>query len=302
MLACAGPLPADDGRWAFEVKWDGLRGLALVTGGEIRVRSRSKANLTALFPELSAPVAGLAGRTVLLDGELIVADPSSGRPDFSRVSRRLGCAPLRAAQLARTEPATFVAFDLLWLDGRPMLDEVYAERRAALDGLGLVGDRWVTSPSYFSGAGLWQATAAQQLEGVVAKRWTSRYYPGRRSRAWIKAKHWQHGSFPIIGWRPGRNGRIDALLVATRAPEGTLRYAGTVEWGLPPTLRATLRDALVLLSRPACPLTLEPPVTAAGWVDPYLTLRVRFQSWTPDGLLRHPLGEAVHPSPRPVRA
>lgn len=105
--------------------------------------------------------------------------------------------------------------------------------------------------------------------------------------------HIKTGRFPIIGWKPDRNSRIDALLVATAGADGTLRYVGTVEWGLSAPLRATLRDALRYLSRPDCPLTPLPPAASVDWVNPHLTLQVRFSSWTCEGLLRHPFAETV---------
>lgn len=200
MLPVLADLPTGAGRWSFEVKWDGVRTLASVADRRVRLRSRSRADLTATAPELEAPPAALAGRSALLDGELIAVD-AAGRPDFEAVTRRLGCTPPRARQLSRTAPLTFVAFDLLWLDDAPLVNAPYADRRARLEALDLNTEPWVTTPAWTDGAALWEATAAQQLEGVIAKRLDSRYRPGRRSRGWIKAKHWR--LFGFHGVRPG---------------------------------------------------------------------------------------------------
>jgi bifunctional non-homologous end joining protein LigD len=226
---------------------------------------------------------------------VVAADPGSGRPDFERVRRRLCCAPPFARQLARVEPVTFVAFDLLWADGTTLLDRPYAERRARLEELRLGGARWTVTPVFSSGAALWEATAGQGLEGVVAKRHDSRYRPGRRTRGWVKAKHWQYASLPIIGWT-GRPDRVTSLLLAAATPDGGLRFAGTVEWGLPARVRAALLPALHALQAPRCALAQAPPVPPAVWVRPLLAARVRFQCWTSDGRLRHPLAEAVEPA------
>lgn len=124
-------------------------------------------------------------------------------------------------------------FDRLCLDGRSLVDAAYADRRSQLEKLDLNDGRWLTTPAWTDGTLLWEATAEQQLEGVVAKRLDSRYQPGRRTRSWVKAKHWQHATLSVIGWRSVR-GRLTGLLVAADQPDGTMRYAGLGERGLTP--------------------------------------------------------------------
>lgn len=112
---------------------------------------------------------------------------------------------------------------------------------------------------------MWEATAAHGLEGVVAKRTASRYQPGRRSRDWVKVKHWQTASLPIVGYLSRRE-RIAAVLVAAPRPDGSLHLAGTVEWDLAAGWRAGLADALAALTTPGCPL--QPAGSARCGCDP----------------------------------
>jgi bifunctional non-homologous end joining protein LigD len=178
MLAQLGDLPTDGNHYAFEVEWDGIRAIAYWRPGRLHVETRNLADVTARWPELRELGRGLGARAAVLDGE-IVAFHQSGRPSFERLQSRMhvtGEAAIR--RRAREIPATYVVFDLLWLDGESLMDRPYSERRAALDELGLQGPAWQT-PAYHRGHGaeLLSATREQGLEGIVAKRLDSRYSP-----------------------------------------------------------------------------------------------------------------------------
>jgi len=196
MLAVAGELPGGPG-WAFEVKWDGLRGQARIADGRVGLRSRSGQLVSDRFPELADPPAGLGGREVVLDGELVVVDSVSGRPDFPAVAARLHQQPTAAALAA--VPVVFVAFDVLWADGAPLLGDPYGQR---LEGLDLAGT-WQATPAFEDAEAAWAAIAAHELEGLVAKRIDSRYTPGRRAGSWVKRKAWTTTcGLRVVGWRP----------------------------------------------------------------------------------------------------
>src|SRR5437763_66924 len=189
MLAATNPLPRDEEGWAWEPKWDGWRVLVRAEGGQIKVLTRKGRNITAVLPELE-PLAGALGhRDALLDGELVAFGPD-GRPDFGRLSvRLLGSSPRLAARAAAELPVTWIAFDVCYLDGASLLDQPYRARRAALEDLDLKGPGWATTPASLGEAmTLLRAAREHELEGVVAKRLSSRYLPGRRSRSWVKVK------------------------------------------------------------------------------------------------------------------
>jgi len=196
MLASTGPTPTDGAGLAVEPKFDGFRALVSLNDpaeAALRIRSRSGRLLTDSVPEL-APLAVAVGCDAVLDGELIVTD-DGGRPDFYALSRRmLATTTSPLAHLRRRTPVTFGAFDLLWLDGSPLVGRPYAERRVLLEGLELAGPSWLTCPSYRANSAeeILAACTPLGLEGVVVKAISS-VYESRRSRWWVKRKtaSWQ---------------------------------------------------------------------------------------------------------------
>jgi bifunctional non-homologous end joining protein LigD len=262
MLVSRGQLPSGAG-WVYEVKWDGIRGQVAGVDGRVTVRSRPGRDCTGCFPELAELPTGLAAREVVLDGEIVWLD-RDGYPDFAGVRARLaGSRPRGGGCLS------FMAFDLLSLDGEPLTDLPYRERRERLEGLGLDGPTWRTPVSFADREPLLRATREQSLEGIVAKRLGSPYTAARRSSAWVKHKHLRSERLTIIGHAPaGQGGR--RLLVASEAG-GHLRYRGVVELGL---ARDELWDALAALEQPGCPLDWRRPPSTVMWVAPKLDVEV----------------------------
>jgi hypothetical protein len=217
MLARAGELPAEDGRWAYEIKWDGVRAIGYGEGGRIRLESRNGNDITPRYPELRELGRALGAHEAVLDGEIVAFD-DEGRPSFQRLQGRMHLASERAVRRKSVEePVVYVIFDVLHLDGRSLLAEPYEARRAALRDLGLAGPAWqVPAHHVGDGAALLEAARLQGLEGVVAKRLDATYTPGRRSPCWIKVKNVKRESLVIGGWSArggGRSGRLGALLV-----------------------------------------------------------------------------------------
>lgn len=293
MLARPGPMPAGPGRWAFEVKWDGVRALAFGRPGRLVVRSRNGLDITAGYPELRGLRTALGHRDVILDGEIVAFEPDSRppRPSFGRLQRRMhvrGDAQVR--RLMREVPVVYVLFDLLWLDGHSLMGEPYDARRTALAELGLQDRHWQTPEAVDDGPALLEVTRAQGLEGVVCKRRDSRYEPGRRSAHWVKVTNLAREDVVIVGWLPGEGRRgegIGSLVVAVEK-DGRLRYAGRVGTGF--TERELDRLAAVL-----APLVIDEGAVEDAriprevtWVRPELTAEVAFRHWTKDGVLRAP--------------
>ena len=213
-------------------------------GRRVCVRSRPGRDCTAEFPELAAIAEALAGRRVLLDGELVCLD-ADGRPNFAALRSRLGQHPGRGARLAS---ATLMIFDALHLDGRATRHLPYAARRELLASLKLEGPAWRT-PRHFVGQAehLLAATAEQDLEGVVAKRIDAAYREGR-SRAWIKLKNWRRERLAVTGWREC-DGALPEFLLARVGADGRLRPAGRASLGLDAGQRAELLEALATRER-----------------------------------------------------
>ena len=307
MLATAGELPTAgaEAGWAFEMKWDGVRAVVYVSGGQARGLSRNDRDVSTSYPELQDVANSLSGLSLILDGELVAAD-ASGRPDFGTLQQRMHVVdPAAVARLAVTVPVTFLAFDLLWFDGRSLLDEPYGTRREALESLDPSGT-WDIPPA-FSGAGsaALDASRAAGLEGVVAKRLDSLYTPGRRSSAWLKVKHLRMQEVVIGGWRPGqrgREGRIGSLLLGVQGPSG-LEYAGHVGTGFTDAMLRDLAARLAPLARVESPFATELPrmdSRDAVWVTPDLVGEVIFGEWTSAGRLRHPSWRGLRPDKSPA--
>ena len=295
MLAKAGKMPADFAAWGFEIKWDGIRALAYLDKGRLRLMSRNLKDITAQYPEIAPLGTALTGRRVILDGEIVAIGPD-GRPSFSRLQHRMGLSsPVTIARVGRDIPATYMIFDILYLDGRLLVDEPYSERRRILEELNPQGKAWWT-PAHKpgEGPGLQTASRAMGLEGVIAKRLGSQYEAGKRSGAWLKIKNQRRQELVIAGWAPGegkRSGRIGALLVGYwEGPTGARRlaYAGKVGTGFSDKALAELAAKLAPLRCENSPFTPPPPVAGAVFVAPTLVGEFEFTEWTPAGTLRHP--------------
>ncbi len=294
MLARSGQLPRGEDRWGYEIKWDGVRALAYSRPGELRLQSRNLNEITDTYPELARLNRALGSHSAVLDGEIVAFD-EEGRPSFGMLQPRMHVSSrTQAGRLAKSVPATYVIFDLLWLDGHALTGLPYAERRDRLAGLELSGESWRT-PDHLVGRGssLLEAARAQGLEGIVAKRLDSLYQPGLRSRDWVKVKCVGRQEFVIGGSMPGKGRRgdsIGALLLGVHEAGGGLRYVGRVGSGFSDSELERLARLLVGLRRPSTPFTAgRAPPRGAVFCEPRLVAEVEFTEWTRSGSLRAPV-------------
>ncbi len=285
-------LPTPERGWAFEVKWDGVRAIAYVQPGRLRLESRNLNEITDAYPEVRGLVAQLGMRDAVLDGEIVAFD-DHGRPSFERLQRRMHVtSPSAVRRLSTSTPVVFAIFDLLYLDGRSLTELPYSERRERLEKLGLKGPGWHV-PAVHRGAGrrLLAATREQGLEGLVAKRLDSRYEAGRRTGAWLKVKHTLRQEMVIGGWIPGegrRTERIGALLMGYYEAGG-FKYAGRVGTGFTEKTLADLTRRLVPLRRERSSFAPGPKLPrTAVFVEPCLVAEVEFREWTNEGVMRAP--------------
>jgi bifunctional non-homologous end joining protein LigD len=299
MLTKAGPIPGarEDPQWAYEIKWDGVRAVVFSEPGRMRLITRNGNDVTARYPELGRMNRALSMHRAILDGEVVAFD-AEGKPSFAELQGRMHLTrDAQVRRLAKEAPVTYMAFDLLWLDGRSLMDLSYEERRAALRALLADGERWQV-PDHVVGGGaqMLAATREQGLEGVVAKRLDSPYEPGRRSGCWRKIKNTNRQELVIGGWLPGegkRQDRIGALLVGVREEDDApFRFAGRVGTGFTEAELDRLGDMLGPLVRDTSPFDAVPSGVKipreAVWVEPELVCEVEFIAWTREGVLRAP--------------
>jgi bifunctional non-homologous end joining protein LigD len=293
MLAGAGDLPREESQWSFEVKWDGVRAIAYVKPGRLRLESRNLNEITDAYPEVRGILRDLGMRDAVLDGEIVAFD-DAGRPSFERLQRRMHVtSPSSIRRLSKSTPVVYAIFDLLYLDGHSLMGLPYEDRRARLEELRLGGPAWrVPAAHPGHGTSLLNATEAQGLEGIVAKRLNSRYEPGRRTGAWIKTKHTRRQELVIAGWLPGegrRTDRIGALLMGVYDEDGKLRYAGRVGTGFTERTLDELRDRLRPLRIDHSRFEIAPKLPRnAVYVKPELVADVEFREWTGEGVMRAP--------------
>jgi bifunctional non-homologous end joining protein LigD len=298
MLATAGPLPGGGG-WAYELKWDGVRALAVCEGGATRLFARRGNEISVAYPELAGLGATLSD--AVLDGEVVVFD-ATGRPSFRDLAERMHVRERhRADRLATTYPVTYLLFDVLRLNGVDLLDVGYESRRLLLEELDLGGGRWMTPPSFDDGAATMAASRENGLEGVVAKRLGSPYRPGLRSPDWVKVKLEQTGEFVVGGWRPGAR-TIGGLLVGVPGPDGGLLFRGRVGGGISAAaekeLHAVLRP-LVVDSSPFAEVIPREDSRTAMWVRPEVVVELKFSERTRDRRLRFPRFLRLRPDKAP---
>lgn len=284
MLAVAAPLPSGD-EWVYEFKWDGIRAIAAIEHGTLRLYARSGAEVTVAYPEL----AGLAGLPdLVLDGEVVVLTAAGAA--FGELAERMHVRdPARAARLAARTPVTYLVFDLLRAGGTDLCPLPWTARRAALEDAVPAGAHWVVPPVFDDGVATRAVSREQGLEGVVAKRRASPYRPGRRSPDWVKVKHIATEDFVVGGYRAGAR-PIGALLIGEPGPAG-LTFRGRVGGGISAARQDELLARLGPLRRKDSPFADRVPAEDARgtvWVTPRVIVEVVYGNRTPDGRLRFP--------------
>jgi bifunctional non-homologous end joining protein LigD len=277
-----GAIPRGEG-WTFEVKFDGYRALAYIRAGECKLVSRNGNDLTGRFADVAkALVKAVRSPNAVVDGEVTRID-TTGRTSFSELQQGSG-------QLV------YYAFDLLELDGKPLVGLPLHERKERLGKLiDLRTGSVAVSEGFDDGDALFEVAQAQHLEGIIAKRVDSTYKSGRRTREWLKVKTENTDEFVVVGYTAGagrRAGTFGALVLAVHEGSG-LRYVGNVGTGFDDAEIRKLLKLMKPLRRDAPPFGELPkmPRVRKGdvqWVEPKLVAQVRYGEWTHDGHLRHP--------------
>jgi bifunctional non-homologous end joining protein LigD len=306
MLATTGDAhDVSEGGWAFEMKWDGIRAVAVVHEGAVTLTSRNGNDLTPAYPELQVLAERVDSRGgAVLDGEIVAVD-EKGRPDFGLLQTRMGLTrPRDVTRATKGAPVKLLLFDVMRAEGRSLVKDEYDDRREVLERIVESGGPIDVPPAFDGDLEAAVATSKRlRLEGVVAKRRDATYSAGRRSRAWIKMKHHQTQEVVIAGWRPGAGRRADgvgSLLMGVPGDDG-LHYVGRVGTGFTDRELDELLPSLRAAERKTSPLVGVPAVDArdAHWVTPSRVGEVSIAEWTSTGRLRQPSWRGWRPDKSP---
>lgn len=268
--------PADESAYVYEIKYDGFRGLAAISGTEVTFHSRNDLDLSTRFPAVAKALRTLRVKDAVLDGEVVVLD-EKGRSSFQQLAGGAG-------------EHRYVVFDLLWLDGQDLRKRPIEERRELLESVLAEAKSPIALSERIEGSlsDALEDVRARGLEGLIAKKRESRY-EGKRTRDWLKLKVQASQEVAIVGFTPIKSGGTDigALLVGVKEGEDFV-YAGKVGTGFSNKLREELYRRLQKdrLDKPI--VRGAPRVKSAVWVEPKLVAEVEFTEWTGDGKLRHP--------------
>ena len=296
----------DESGWAFEMKWDGVRAIAYLAGGRVKLLSRKGRDDTDAYFDVAVELSKINIKTAILDGEVVVTD-AAGRPNFGLLQHRINLTkPADIERAAKTYPAQLMLFDILELNGQSLIKKTYEERRELLENLipAEPGSR-IQVPPIFDGDLLAAKETADllRLEGVVAKRRNSIYQPGRRTHTWLKIKLHRAQEVVIGGWREGkgrRGGGVGSLLMGMPTEAG-LHYVGRVGSGFNDRQLDDIQAKLEKLSRKTPPFIDVPREDArdAHWVTPSLVGEVTYGELTEPGRLRHPVWRGLRPDKSP---
>ncbi|MFL5777457.1 MAG: non-homologous end-joining DNA ligase, partial [Chloroflexota bacterium] len=295
MKATLASTPFSDPDWLFEIKWDGFRVEAVIRDRSVRLWTRNQNDASVYFGDLLSPPSWIDAREAIVDGEVVAFEPD-GRPDFGVLQERISEIRSGRKQLGGT--IAYVAFDLLYLDARVLVDVPLEDRKRLLESV-LRPSPIVRYATHVEAEGLafHKAAEQQRLEGIIGKLRRSRYEPGRRSRAWLKLKIRPEQELVVGGWTPGEGNARDLGAVAVGVYEdGRLRFAGKVGSGFTGATRKRLLAAMEPLIAETPPFDPAPPRDWRGrwggdlagitWIRPELVIRAELGGWTRDGHVR----------------
>jgi bifunctional non-homologous end joining protein LigD len=281
------PFTSDD--WTFELKLDGVRLLAYLQPGGVRLISRNGNDVTTRLPKIVKELEPYIGRNAILDGEVVVFD-EAGRPNFHTL--------MEGFQAGTAKDAVLCFFDIPYLDGKDLGALPWTERRKQLESVGIAGPHIRLLDVYpHIGEILYKQATELGLEGIIGKRLDSRYEAGRRSKDWVKVKGYHTEEFLIGGYTAGEGARakaFGALMLGTQTEKG-FEWIGNAGGGFNDRDLDEVKAELEKLQTDESPFVTRPPGKGLKWVKPELVAEIRFQNWTKDHKLRFPIFQRLRP-------
>jgi len=281
--------PFSDPDWLFEVKWDGVRGIAYLADGKVAVRSRAGREISLEYPEVQDLANQIDAGEAIIDGEIVALD-DAGRSVFQKLQNRSGVRnPSRA--LLESIPATYYAFDLLYCDGYDLRKTPLEQRKNLLqDILRPNAHIRYSEHQVEKGKELYAAARQQGLEGIIGKKRDSAYV-GQRTSLWLKFKIVNELDAVVCGWTaPRRSREFFGALVLGLYNGKQLEFIGSVGTGFDYALQKIIFSQLEKLHQPTSVFDKPPKLKEAiEWTAPRLVARVKFGNWTEGNRLRAPV-------------
>jgi bifunctional non-homologous end joining protein LigD len=296
-MPAAGPF--DSQEYSFEVSWDGVRALASIDQGQVRLWGRDLRDLTDRYPEVQS-LAALAPPETIVDGELIVTD-ADGRPDRAALEiRQQAVRPEVIARVAAVHPATYVVYDLLYLRGKSLMKDPLVRRRPKVyQSIPSKGRIYVVEPVADDGLAFFEAAKENGLGGVVAKRFDSPYRAGQRHPDWLLIEAVRCQDFAVIGFIPQAGERLLEALVVATFDGRHFQPAGRVVGGFDDATSRRMRKALDTLPNAAPSDDPRWSDDRISWIEPRLVVGVKFSEWDRNGQLRFPIFVGLRPEVAP---
>jgi len=295
----------DDENYLFEPKWDGLRAILFLRERKLELQNRNLRDTTGSYPELQGIKSDIRAKTAIIDGEVVVLG-EDGTPNFGHLQARFGVEdPKRVSVLAKTTPVTYVAFDLLHVNGQDLTARPLAERKQRLKSIVKEGPYLLYGDHVEAeGTRYFKEATSRGFEGVIAKESQSQYVPGLRTDFWIKIKKVNTVDCVVVGFSEGERARVPtfgSLILAAYDYHGVLQHVGNVGGGFS-------NDSLDLIKRKLSRLQTETPTvqgpvdspTPVTWVKPRIVVEVAYMAVTNDGRLRFPRFKRIRNDKEPM--
>jgi len=288
--------PFDDENYGFQIKWDGTRILAHISQGQIQLFNRKKHKRTKQYPEIVIFLANIfKSRDVILDGEIIAL--TNGKPNFQQLMRRdWATDPSTIKHLMSKIPVTYVIFDIIYLDGEPLIYKPFFERDSMLHNIIKSQDPVVLTDTFKErGTLLFELIRQKELEGIVAKRLDSRYQIGKKNDSWIKIKN-KRQLTAMIGGFLYEGQEVRSFLLGIHEQQEFI-FIGRASSGLKAKEAKEMYKMLQNYITDICPFSNAVPLIKREnvfWVKPRFTIEVEYMDFTEEGFLRHPVIKSIH--------
>jgi bifunctional non-homologous end joining protein LigD len=299
MLSESADAPPQAGDYIFELKWDGIRALISYEDGKVKLHTRNQNDITVQFPELLDGEKSFRATNAVFDAEIVSLDPT-GKPMFKRVINRMQTrGETNIAKQMKVNPVFCYVFDCLYLDGRPLINEPLRKRKEYLKDAIRFDTAYRVSEVVEDGNALFEAAREHGLEGIMAKKGDSKYFPGRRSDCWIKVKVRSGSEVCVIGFTQGKGDRgqtFGALHIAEKQGE-ELHYRGKVGTGFDDAtmkeIAKKIKKVKVLKNIDVVGEVLDRKTST--WIEPVIIAEVGYSRLTPDNMFREPVFIRLRP-------